>query len=85
MVMQGGDWKVANVDWNNTPPAGLQPAQAAPKPAAAAKAAAAPAPPRSAAPVVGSMEAAPERKLGTQKPPCVYKAVMTAEDLENCR
>jgi hypothetical protein len=31
------------------------------------------------------MEAAPERKLGTQKPPCVYKAVMTAEDLENCR
>ncbi|MFY9315892.1 MAG: hypothetical protein WAO95_10075 [Burkholderiales bacterium] len=36
-------------------------------------------------PVVGSMDSAPERKLGTQKPPCVYKPVMTAEDLENCR
>jgi hypothetical protein len=29
--------------------------------------------------------APPERKLGTAKPPCVYKPAMTAEDLENCR
>ena len=27
----------------------------------------------------------PERKLGTAKPPCVYKPAMTAEDLENCK
>jgi len=29
--------------------------------------------------------APPERKLGTARPPCVYKPVMTAEDVENCR
>jgi hypothetical protein len=38
-----------------------------------------------AAPVVGSMDAAPEKKLGAAKEPCVYKPVMTAEDMENCR
>lgn len=51
---------------------------AAPTPAAAQKAA-------RSTPVVGSMDSAPERKLGTQKPPCVFKPVMTAEDLENCK
>ena len=81
MVLQGGDWKVGNVNWSNTPPAGLQ---AAPKPAPAQKASAG-APAKSAAPQVGTMGAAPERKLGMQKPPCVFKPVMTAEDLENCK
>jgi hypothetical protein len=38
-----------------------------------------------AAPIVGSTTGAPLRKLGTAKPPCVYKPVMTNEDLENCR
>ena len=55
-------------------------AEPAKKPAAK-KAAAKPA----ATPPVGSIDAAPERKFGTQKEPCVYKPVMTAEDLENCR
>jgi len=82
MVVERGEWKVADVNWSNTQPAGMQ---AAPKPAPAEKAATGPAPPKSAAPQVGSMNAAPERKFGTQKPPCVYKAVMTAEDLENCK
>jgi hypothetical protein len=36
-------------------------------------------------PVVGSLDAAPERKLGAAKPPCVYKPVMTNEDIDNCR
>ena len=83
MVMEGGEWKVADVEWSNTQPAGLQAPQAAPTPAQ--KAAGGPAPPKSAAPQVGSMDAAPARKLGTQKPPCIYKPVMTAEDLENCK
>jgi Cu/Ag efflux protein CusF len=38
-----------------------------------------------ATPVVGSMDAAPEKKLGAAKEPCVYKPVMTAQDMENCR
>jgi len=83
MVVEGKDWKVADVNWSNNPPANLP--QAAPKAAPSGKAAQTPVPPKSAAPVIGSMDSAPERKLGTQKPPCVYKAVMTAEDMENCR
>ena len=39
----------------------------------------------SRAPIVGALGGEPERKLGVQKPPCVYKPVMSAEDLENCR
>ena len=55
-------------------------AEPAKKPAAK-KAAAKPA----ATPPVGSIDAAPERKFGTEKEPCVYKPVMTAQDLENCK
>ena len=47
------------------------------KPAAAA--------PAAATPAVGTLDAAPERKFGTEKEPCVYKPVMTAQDLENCK
>jgi hypothetical protein len=53
------------------------PGAPAAKPAAAA-------PPR-AAPLVGSTTGAPERKLGTAKAECVYKPVMTAEDMANCK
>ena len=28
---------------------------------------------------------APGKKLGVAKPECVYKPVMTAQDMENCR
>ena len=63
-------------------------AKAAPAKKAAAKAPAAPkaapAQSRSTLPV-GALDSAPDRKFGEQKPPCVYKPVMTAEDLENCR
>jgi len=37
------------------------------------------------APVVGTTSSAPEHKLGTAKEPCVYKPVMTNEDIERCR
>ena len=95
MVMQRGEWKVAESDWNNTAPPMAQPAaKPAPAPAAqpAAKAAGAPAaaaqkatPQSRSTPPVGALESAPARKFGTQKPPCVYKPVMTQEDLDACR
>jgi hypothetical protein len=85
LVLEGGEWKVADAEWNNVPPAGPQ---SAPAPAAAPK----PAGPKAAMPakgggaaVVGSTSSAPEHKLGKAKEPCVYKPVMTAEDLERCR
>lgn len=81
MVMERGAWKVADSKWTNETPAGLANARgAAPKKAAAAPAVST----RGAAPV-GSIDAAPEHKLGRAKPPCVYKPVMTEEDLANCR
>ena len=84
MEMQGGEWKVAGMDWSNTRPAALGagslPAPKAAGPAPTPKAQAAPAARRPAA-----TNTPPERTLGTAKPPCVYKPVMTAEDMENCR
>ncbi len=50
---------------------------AAPKPKVAV--------PAKKAPVVGSMDSAPERKLGAAKPPCVYKPVMTNAEIDACR
>jgi hypothetical protein len=89
MILEGGTWKVDDASWNTDKPALLS----APKPAAPHAAPAAhQAPARSAvisgkgAPVVGSMAAeAPGSKLGPAKPECVYKPVMTAQDIENCR
>lgn len=88
LVNEQGEWKVGTAEWSNTPPAGLAAGTApraapgaAPKPAAAAQAPA----PRGGGALVGSTAAPPERKLGQAKEPCVYKPVMTAEDIENCR
>jgi len=74
MVLERGEWKVAETNWSNQPPAGL--ASAGKPPAAPAAASRKPAPPK---------PPAPERKFGMQKEPCVYKPVMTAEDMERCR
>jgi hypothetical protein len=82
MVSEQGEWKVAASNWTNIPPAQPPSAPAArAAPGAAAKTAA---PARGGA-MVGSTSAPPERKLGMAKEPCVYKPVMTAEDIENCR
>ena len=88
MVKEQGEWKVGTADWSNTPPAGIAAAPAAKSAAPAARAtapAAKAAPARSGGALVGSTSTPPERKLGMAKEPCVYKAVMTAEDIENCR
>lgn len=100
MVLEKGEWRVAVADWSNVPPPSMQSAAGAAAPAAAPAtqkaagqkpAAVAPASaqkpvaaPRGA-PMVGSINATPERKLGMTKEPCVYKPVMTAEDMENCK
>ena len=83
MVNEGGEWRVSETNWSYEQPAPLAPAAA--QKAAPQKAAAPARPAAGSPPVVGSMSGAPERKLGTAKPPCVYKPVMTAEDLENCK
>lgn len=88
MVNERGQWKVAASNWSNNPPAaGLAPAAAAKSaaPAKTAAPAAKTAPARSGGALVGSTSAPPERKLGMAKEPCVYKPVMTAEDIENCK
>lgn len=85
MVNEGGEWKVAAANWSNTAPAGLPAARTA-STAPSAPAAAKSAPPaRGGGGLVGSTATPPDRKLGIAKEPCVYKAVMTAEDVENCR
>ena len=87
MLQENGEWKVEETSWSNERPAILATTKPAAAPAAAAdrpapKSAAA----RTGAPVVGSMESGlPSRRLGESRPPCVYKPVMTAQDVENCR
>lgn len=89
MVNEQGEWKVGTADWSNSPPAGLGAAPAARAAPGAPKAA--PPAPKSAPParggggLVGSTSSPPERKLGQAKEPCVYKPVMTNEDMDRCR
>jgi hypothetical protein len=84
MVMEGGEWKVDESSWSNEQPANAAPvAGTAPARAGAASAKAAAKPP--GAPVAKPAAVTPPRTLGVAKPPCVYKAVMTAEDVENCK
>jgi hypothetical protein len=85
MEMQGGEWKVAGMDWSNSRPAGLAegrpPVRGAPAPAAQPQTS----PAAARRGPVNAVGTPVEKKLGTAKPPCVYKPVMTAEDMENCR
>ncbi|HVP08067.1 MAG TPA: hypothetical protein VMT02_00985 [Burkholderiales bacterium] len=86
MVRQGDEWRVSAIEWSNVDPgipAQAPPASAAAKPAAPKRGETAA--PARGAPVVGSINSEPVRKFGQQKPPCVYKPVMTQEDIDNCR
>ena len=80
MVKQGGAWKVKESSWKNADPSidagrpvqNLTPApNASQRQAATVKATPAP--------------KAPVRVMGPAKEPCVYKSVMTNEDMERCR
>jgi len=77
MLMERGEWKVDQANWSTEKPAELAASKAAPQ--AASKPAA------KAAPAAGSTTASTFRKLGDAKPECVYKPVMTAKDMENCK
>ena len=86
MVAEGGNWKVDEASWSNEKPAILGTPKPAPQPAvqrATQKAATS----TTGAPVVGSMSSQREAgsRLGAAKAECVYKPVMTAQDMENCR
>ncbi len=87
MLMEKGEWKVIGVSWTTERPAILAAPQRAAAPSAAEKPGAKAAPVSTkGAPVVGSMAAeATGKKLGVAKPECVYKPVMTAQDMENCK
>lgn len=80
MVLERGEWKVEEASWSNEKPAG--PAQVRTLGSPAAEKAAAKAAPGPAAPAPKPQETP---RLGTAKPECVYKPVMTNEDLERCR
>ncbi|MGQ0510447.1 MAG: hypothetical protein ACT4P9_07510 [Betaproteobacteria bacterium] len=80
--MEGNAWKVDTWEWTGTPPAGPM---AAPPPAAPAVS---PSRPQAKAPSrpVQAPAASPPAKLGQQSDSqCVYKPVMTEEDMEKCR
>jgi hypothetical protein len=85
MLMENGEWKVDEASWSSEKPSILaSPAPAAARPAAdksPAKGAAS----AKAAPAASAYTETPARKLGEAKAECVYKPVMTAKDIENCK
>jgi hypothetical protein len=80
LVSENGQWTVDDATWSTEKPAILSTPSPAPPAAAKARAQGA-----TGAPVVGTTSSPPVRKLGEAKEPCVYKPVMTAEDMERCR
>jgi len=78
LVQENGEWKVGEAAWSDEKPEILLTPKSAPAPAANKGAA--------KVPVAGSASSdASDKKLGKAKPECVYKPVMTAEDMERCR
>jgi hypothetical protein len=80
MLMENGEWKVGEANWSSDKPLVLS----AQRPAAADKAAGKAPAAAKGGQAVGSSNAS-VRKLGEAKPECVFKPVMTAEDVERCR
>lgn len=82
MVNEGGVWKVEELSWSSEKPEGadMQAGQASAAPAKKAPAKPAPAAAKTPAP-----EPKPAAPLGEAKPDCVYKPVMTDEDMKRCR
>jgi hypothetical protein len=80
LVLEDGEWKFEESNWSTQKP----PELAGPKPAAAT--AAVKPPPGAGQKVAPSAYTeTPMRRLGEAKPECLYKPVMTARDLENCK
>lgn len=91
MVKMGNDWKVDKTSWNNRDESGggvasPRPSSMPPRAAAQVKPALTPAPARAGSTSTPAVFGAPvERKLGEAKAPCVYKPVMTQQDMDNCK
>ena len=82
MVKMGGAWKVKETSW--------QPGSAGAPPSAtgtptAPRAASPGAPQSRPAPLKATTPKSPPPVVGAAKQPCVYKPVMTNEDMERCR
>ena len=78
MLTENGEWKVDEASWSTDKPAILSAAPAGKGPAKAAA-------PAILAPGGSAYNETPARKLGEAKAECVYKPVMTAKDIENCK
>lgn len=79
MVLEGGAWKVAEARWSKSPPAGLA------QPRAAGAQAPAAVPVRDMTRPAGRPVQANPPVLRPGTPGCVYKAVMTDEEISRCR
>ena len=75
MVMENGEWKVDELSWSGDKPSAAELAPAGSAPSAAP----------SASPKAPVAPPAPRHVLGKAKPECVFKPVMSNEDLERCR
>ena len=84
LLKEGNSWKVEKADWQGANQPGLPPPESAKAPAIAPMAPKR-APNIQPAPAVAPPHTAPEPVLGKAKEPCVYKPVMTSEDMERCR
>ncbi|MBI1942615.1 MAG: hypothetical protein HYS35_03030 [Betaproteobacteria bacterium] len=78
MVLERGEWKVREASWSNDKPAAPRQARPAAAPPAPARASSA-----TTVPVAPGQKDIP--RLGAARPECVYKPVMTQEDIERCR
>jgi hypothetical protein len=86
MVAENGIWKVDEASWSTERPAvlGAAPPAGARTVADKSQGKAPAAAPKASPPGTIYLEP-PTRKLGAAKPECVFKPVMTAQDLENCK
>ena len=80
MLMENGEWKVDETSWSNEKPPVVSAAEArrAGRPRQSRRL-------RRRARRRSARPRPPVRKLGEAKPECVYKPVMTAEDVERCK
>ncbi|HLX81421.1 MAG TPA: hypothetical protein VKS43_12650 [Burkholderiales bacterium] len=78
LMQENGEWKVDEAAWSDQKPEILLTPKPAPARAADKGAA-------KGAPAGSPASGPPGHKMGEAKPECVYKPVMTAEEMERCR
>jgi hypothetical protein len=84
MLKEGNDWKVDKPEWTSADQRGVTPEQSG-KPSATLRIVPQSAPRKPQAAAVASKQPEPAPVMRATRPPCVYKAVMSNEDIERCR